>query len=311
MSAQTAALFRQAAIMAQKKRRGRAPRRVPMLYPWALERKYAQKIAEWLRPVMEYAEEYLMRRAETILNGDSADLHADAIPGAEYAVILKTLSGWAAGYFGEQGGAAAIELGLGELSAGVRAFAGKEWGKATKSLLGFEFDTTQSWWKPTKEAWAAENYDLITSLSDTYITRLNRIVEKAVINGYSRAQLQRDIRALNKNITSARARLLARDQIGKLNGRINQAQQEEVGVERYEWLTAGDERVRGNPAGKFPRAVPSHYIMNHKICRWDNAGVYLENGKWVPRTGKMPLSHPGEDIQCRCVAAPDWTGILE
>ena len=54
-----------------------------------------------------------------------------------------------------------------------------------------------------------------------------------------------------------------------------------VGVQKYRWSTAGDNRVR-----------PEHKALNGKIFDWDNPP--LSTG------GK----HPGEDFGCRCIAIP-------
>ncbi|WP_241971166.1 minor capsid protein [Actinobacillus lignieresii] len=45
-------------------------------------------------------------------------------------------------------------------------------------------------------------------------------------------------------VTSKRARLIARDQIGKLNARLTQLRQQQIGVKSYIWRTSLDERVR-------------------------------------------------------------------
>ena len=83
---------------------------------------------------------------------------------------------------------------------------------------------------------------------------------------------------LAKNYGSAgyNLRRITRDQNNKLMGRLSHERQVAVGIREYEWSTAGDERVR----------------TEHEA----NSGVVFEWGK-PPATG-----HPGEDIQCRCLA---------
>lgn len=90
-------------------------------------------------------------------------------------------------------------------------------------------------------------------------------------------------------VSDSRAELIARDQTLKTNAEINGARQESAGIERYIWSTSLDERVRGNPAGRWPDAEISHYDLEGKIFSWDDP----------PEPG-----HPGEDYQCRCVALP-------
>ena len=91
------------------------------------------------------------------------------------------------------------------------------------------------------------------------------------------------------------AMLIATDQTSKLTGRLNQARQEDIGVEEYIWHTVGGQRVAGNPAGVRP-STPSmaksntycdHYEREGKKFRWDSP---------------PPDGHPGQLRLCRCRA---------
>jgi len=90
-------------------------------------------------------------------------------------------------------------------------------------------------------------------------------------------------------VTDRRAKIISRDQISKANAELTQYRQTDLGVEKYKWRTAKDERVRGNPSGRFPNAVPSHYAREGKIFSWSEA----------PSGG-----HPGMAVLCRCFADP-------
>ncbi len=72
-------------------------------------------------------------------------------------------------------------------------------------------------------------------------------------------------------------RRIARDQVNKAVGSLNQIRQKQIGVSRYEWATAGDNRVRER-----------HAAHNGLTFAWDNPPV--------------DTGHPGNEIQCRCVA---------
>jgi SPP1 gp7 family putative phage head morphogenesis protein len=80
------------------------------------------------------------------------------------------------------------------------------------------------------------------------------------------------------------AKLVARDQIGKLNGNLTELRQTSLGIEEYTWRTSRDERVR-----------PTHLEKEGKRFRWDEP---------PPDTG-----HPGNDILCRCSAEPWFPGV--
>lgn len=81
----------------------------------------------------------------------------------------------------------------------------------------------------------------------------------------------------------------AKQEVEALNAVLNQFRQTQAGITEYSWWTREDERVRGKPSGLYPRARPSHWARHGKVFSWDN-----------PPDG----GHPGEAINCRCVAMP-------
>lgn len=123
----------------------------------------------------------------------------------------------------------------------------------------------------------AENVDLITSIGDRYFAEIRQTVTDAVRTGRRSADLAADIEA-RYGVSQSRAKLIARDQIAKLNGQITEERQTSVGVTRYMWSASGDERVR-----------QTHRANDGKVFDW----------REPPATG-----HPGQDYQCRCVAIP-------
>ena len=76
-------------------------------------------------------------------------------------------------------------------------------------------------------------------------------------------------------------RRLTRDQTSKTIGGLTEVRQTQLGVEKYEWITSGDNRVRR-----------SHANNNGLFFEWANP----------PETG-----HPGSEIQCRCIGIADVT----
>jgi len=123
-----------------------------------------------------------------------------------------------------------------------------------------------------------ENISLIKSIPEEYFKKIESIVFTGTTQGRNSQSMIKQIKDLNKS-TTKRAKLIARDQSSKLNSALNQKRQQNLGIEEYIWRTAGDGRVR-----------PDHDSKNGKVFRWD---------KPPADTG-----HPGQDIQCRCVAQP-------
>lgn len=127
------------------------------------------------------------------------------------------------------------------------------------------------------------NVGLIKSIPRKFFSEIESIVNNGFQNGYTYRQIQSEILAVGES-TKKRAKLIARDQVGKLNGQFNQARQESLGIDGYTWDTSGDERVRD-----------SHRALDGKKFKWNKP----------PAVG-----HPGQEIQCRCAAIPDIDGML-
>jgi SPP1 gp7 family putative phage head morphogenesis protein len=135
-----------------------------------------------------------------------------------------------------------------------------------------------------------------------YIGKINQQAEQAILSGWSPAQLAKEIQKIDGQMKAGRANLIARDQIGKLNGQVTQARMEAAGLDMYIWSTSGDERVRS-----------SHEMMDGGLCRWDDASVYSDDGgkTWKPRPAGAIRVHPGEDISCRCCALSYWDELVD
>ena len=126
--------------------------------------------------------------------------------------------------------------------------------------------------------------DLIKTIPSESLGRMRDIVLDGYRNGKTTTNIVKEI-LREYSMTRRHAQLIARDQIAKLNGEIAKKQQQDAGVEEYEWSDSRDERVRTR-----------HHDLNGKRFRWDDPPVVDE------RTGRR--CHPGGDYQCRCVALP-------
>lgn len=122
------------------------------------------------------------------------------------------------------------------------------------------------------------NVDLIKSIPAKYFERVEKTVFEGMAAGRRYESLVEDIQHIGA-VTESRAKLIARDQTSKMNSAFNQVRQTALGLKRYRWRTAGDERVRD-----------SHAENDGKTFSWDDP---------PEETG-----HPGEDVNCRCIAEP-------
>jgi SPP1 gp7 family putative phage head morphogenesis protein len=123
-----------------------------------------------------------------------------------------------------------------------------------------------------------ENVSLIRSIPEEYFKKIESIVFTGTTQGSTAGSMIKQIQKTGKT-TASRAKLIARDQSSKLNSALTQQRSKNLGVEEYIWRTSGDERVRDD-----------HRSKNGKIFRWDDP--------------PKDTGHPGQDIQCRCVAQP-------
>ena len=175
------------------------------------------------------------------------------------------------------------------------------------AALGDAFTGTETWLKDALTRWSTEQVTLITKATND----MRDAVARRIRDGVKKGMLQKDITKKIMNdlpgMSYRRARIIARDQTSKLNAELSSRRMGQAGLETYVWSTSMDERVRGNPTGKYPNAVPSHWIMQGKICRWDDPTLWLNaQGEWEKRSPDAPSLHPGQDIMCRCVALPNW-----
>lgn len=123
------------------------------------------------------------------------------------------------------------------------------------------------------------NVDLIQTVPKQHLAKIQKVISEGIQNGDDVHSLKQAIAKVNGQDTR-RAKLIARDQLQKLNGVLVQARQQSLGIGGYIWRTSHDERVRD-----------SHRDNDGKKFQWDSP----------PRE----TGHPGEDINCRCVAEPD------
>lgn len=133
-----------------------------------------------------------------------------------------------------------------------------------------------------------QNANLITSMVQEGINKTETLVNVAFQQGKRAEVLSNEVfNLISPHKTSnirARANLIARDQIAKLNGQLTRTRQTDLGVSRYIWRTMGDARVRDE-----------HQDLNGKIFSWDSP----------PDVG-----HPGDDYQCRCYADPVLSDLV-
>jgi SPP1 gp7 family putative phage head morphogenesis protein len=140
-----------------------------------------------------------------------------------------------------------------------------------------------------------ENVELITHMSTAELDDIGETISAAQFQGLRVEDLAKQIEA-RQGVSDSRAALIARDQTLKLNSDIAQSRMQSVGVTQYVWVTSRDERVRGNPNGKWANADSDHWSLDGKTFSFNDPPVTNQ------KTGAR--NPPGKDYQCRCTASP-------
>lgn len=281
-------------LASQNKGKKSKKKYVKTIYPKGIENKYKTKLSLIYKPLIYYIKKFLSENNQELLRGDSSEIKLDAIPGETYRNMTASMQNWFEELFPENPDEATyIYPSLKGIAEQLKDFEDKEFAKQFEKSINVSIKEQADWWNDMVNYWSNNNYQLIRSNASNFINKINVIVEQAITSGTTVRDLQKEIQKATEGLSDSKCRLLARDQIGKLQGQISQAQMTEVGLEMYIWSTSGDERVRD-----------SHQVMEGLLCRWDDASVYSEDdGKtWIPRPSGAIEMHPGQDIQCRCVA---------
>jgi len=171
-----------------------------------------------------------------------------------------------------------------------------QWRRVVRQSLGINIMEDYymgEFFRTTLIQWITNNIGLIESAPQSALTELRNIIQEGWQSGLSNRDISRQIQSAYEKYKN-KTDFWARDQMAKLNADMSEQQQKDAGVEEYVWSTSGDERVRGNPSGKWPDG--DHYQLDGTRHNWINPPVVDK------RTGRC--AHPGKDFNCRCVALP-------
>jgi len=161
----------------------------------------------------------------------------------------------------------------------------KEWKKACKATVGVDIREDYymgDFYKEGLEQWISDNVDLIKTIPHDTLGRMKEIIYEGYFGGGTTTSM---VEAIMKEYQSNRrhAKFIARDQVAKLNGKIQKAQQLDAGITKYKWSTVGDERVR-----------QSHAALDGLVFEWGHP----------PMNDDGRACEPGEDYGCRCIGRP-------
>jgi SPP1 gp7 family putative phage head morphogenesis protein len=255
------------------------PRQLP---PKAIEVAYYRALGSVLQRARALVRERLVPRLEA-WEREARTWRGDAASGEVGEVADALAKAFAAEYSPARLKAVAAEFGK-----RTSEYQRTQFNKQARAALGVDVLAAEPWLAPKLETWAAENVALIKSIPQRYFSEVEAAVLRGVNAGTRPESIAADLEE-RFGVAEDRAALVARDQTNKLFGDLNRQRQGDLGVSAFIWRTSNDERVR-----------ESHRELEGERFEWSDP----------PLVDGEP-SIPGSPIQCRCVAEPDFTGVLD
>lgn len=167
-------------------------------------------------------------------------------------------------------------------------------GRQVKSAIGIDINDilrNERGLQARIEAFVAVNVGKIKTNQDTYLAHIDSVVMDAIRTGARNETLAKTLLELSKEMGRAhemsvnRAKLIARDQLGKFYGALNESRQTALGIEEYVWRWSHNTR----------NVREEHMDRDGDVYRWDDP----------PEDGP-----PGEAIQCGCTAEPRMENVM-
>ncbi len=259
-----------------------APRRhrkpIPrQLQPNAIRLAYSSALRPLLEKMKQLVDESVVPQLPEFV-AIASQVHDAAVGPLNYAEKFSTMLVWTsrelfARFTNEQLRALALQFGQRTSDHQKRQLAAQ-----FIAALGFDPLQSEPWLRPVLKAFAHTNAVLIKSVPERYFAEIEARTLDALRTGERAEDIAKSYQD-RYGIAESRARLIARDQIGKLNGQLNVARQRRAGVQKWTWRTSEDERVR-----------PEHEELDGRMF-----GINDPPGE----------GYPGEPINCRCTSEPD------
>lgn len=266
-----------------KGRRLRRRKVVPPRNPDAEARAYAVELAGIVRRIMAAVRPVLDEQLPVVVEEAKA-LTTDSIRQDALADALERIMGSITFILGRILTDDEARIIADRRARRINEFNKKQVNKQTKAVIGIEAQDIQA--NLFIPAFVRESVSQIKSIPEGMHKELERTITRGARMGLRHEEIATQIQE-RFSVAESKAKFIARDQVGSLNGKLSELRQRSIGGKTYIWRNSRDERVRGNPSGKYPDARPSHWDREGKVYRWDDP----------PKGG-----HPGEAHLCRCTA---------
>lgn len=248
---------------------------------------YFGAILEALGRARELVREHLepelfsLAAAAQAARNDAAQVRVDKDPSDVNAILDRISEKWFSEYPNERLAQLAAKY-----ASRTASFQREQLSAQFKAVLGIDLYRSEPWLAPRVAVFTAENVALIKSIASDHFGDLEKRLVAGLRTGERWEQLAATI-AERYGVAESRAKLVARDQVGKLFGELNKTRQKTHGIKGGIWNTMGDNRVRD-----------SHDELDQHRFRWDD-----------PPTVDGEQVIPGEAVSCRCWGEPDFSTL--
>lgn len=151
---------------------------------------------------------------------------------------------------------------------------------------GFKLTTIPRNVKQSINANILQNIALIKTIPRDVIEKYQTALYNN-INSFDLQAIEKQIKTIY-GVSNRRAKIIARDQVGKALENYSSARSQSLGFEYYVWNTSRDERVSTGKGG--------HRQLDGRIYRYDTPTAIIDS------YGNK--GHTGERVSCRCINTP-------
>lgn len=254
----------------------RVRRATRQLHPRGIERKFAADLVAIITKIKDDIDEFLIPEIPRFVRAAQLRGDAERHDIEDISAILDTIFGQISLRLNNKHIRDLEQLVQGYFDS-TSTFSRAQTLRQIKSMIGVDAFPRETQLQVMLNTFTRENVSLIKSITGGYVDSVVGIIQRRVRAGDRPAAIEEEVRK-RFSTTKNKARLIARDQVNKLNGSLTRMRQTSLGVEEYIWRTSRDERVRA-----------SHLELEGRKFRWDDP----------PSVG-----HPGQDVLCRCSAEP-------
>lgn len=263
--------------VAQKKQRQRFNR--PLTFklpppPTRLERDYYRELQPIINRMYGNVQQYLIPRVTAMFERKASrtDAEGDDVKAAMDIVFSQSYSEEEIAAIARRKGVQVSEVNRDIMERNL------------KRVAGIDIFVLDPFLRQELEIFTVNNVNLIKNLGNDMRRKLENKIQAGYRTGVRAEEMAKQINSVMNprgGEISYRSKFIARDQISKLNGDLNQMRQTELGVEKYRWATSLDDRVR-----------ETHAENEGKEFYWSDP---------------PPTGHPGHEPNCRCTAE----GVLD